>query len=145
MSGAGQRAGGCLCGAVRIAAAADPAVQACHCVQCQRWTGGGPLLSVRVHDLQITGQDCIGTYHASTWGERAFCKICGSTLYWRMQGKPVAYVALGLFDDQSAFAVREEIFTDHRPGWLPPWAGASQSTEAEEIAKLKSHLAGDAS
>lgn len=138
------REGGCLCGAVRFRAHVLPEVQACHCGQCQKWTGGGPLLAVRVHQLEMTGEDAIATYHASEWGERAFCRCCGSTLYWRMQGKPVAYLALGLFDDQDGFTVAEEIFTDHRPGWLPAWAGATQSTEAEEMAKLDSFLAGDA-
>lgn len=138
------REGGCLCGAVRFRAEVAPEVQACHCGQCQKWTGGGPLLSARVQGLEMTGDDAIATYHASEWGARAFCRVRGSTLYWRMQGKPVAYLALGLFDDQDGFTVSEEIFTDHRPGWLPVWAGATQSTEAEEVAKLESFLAGEA-
>ena len=137
------REGGCLCGAVRFRARVEAEAQACHCGQCQKWTGGGPLLSVRVHEIEVSGEEMIATYHASEWGERAFCSRCGSTLYWRMQGKPVAYLALGLFDDQDGFEVTEEIFTDHRPGWLPAWAGATQSTEAEEMAKLESFLAGE--
>ena len=139
------RTGGCLCGAVRFTATLPKTgVQACHCGQCQRWTGGGPLLSVRVADLEITGEDAIATYAASDWGERAFCQTCGSTLYWRMQGRPVAYMAVGLLDDQSDLSVTEEIFIDHRPGWLPPWPGATQSTEAEEMAKLTDFLEGEA-
>lgn len=137
--------GGCLCGAVRFTATLpEGKVQACHCTQCQRWTGGGPLFSVRVADLQIAGEDSIATYHASDWGERAFCRTCGATLYWRMQGRPVAYVAAGLLDDQSGLTVAEEIFVDHRPGWMRPWPEAAQSTEAEEQAKLDAFLKGDA-
>ncbi|MFN7002478.1 MAG: GFA family protein [Roseinatronobacter sp.] len=138
------REGGCLCGAVRFRADAAPGVLACHCGQCQRWTGGGPLLSVQVQDVEIIGEAAIGTYHASTWGERAFCTGCGATLYWRMQDQPIDSLALGLFDDQSGFTVVEEIFTDRRPSWLPAWAGATQSTEAEEMAKLENFRAGDA-
>ena len=34
--------------------------------------------------------------------------------------------------------------SDHRPGWLAPWPAASQSTEAEELAKLNTYLSGEA-
>jgi len=138
------RSGQCLCGAVRFTARVEPGVCACHCTQCQRWTGGGPLFSVRVHDLELSGTEAIRSYRASAWGERAFCGTCGTTLYWRMQGRPIAYAALGLLDDQSGMSVTEEIFTDHRPDWLPPWPAASQSTEAEEMAKLADFLDGEA-
>ncbi len=143
MKAMATRTGQCLCGAVTFRGDVAPGIQACHCVQCQRWTGGGPLMSVRVRDLEITGEDAIHAYRASDWGERAFCGTCGSTLYWRMQGRPIAYVAVGLLDDQSGLAVTEEIFVDHRPGWLKPWDGANQSTEAEEMAKLEEFLAGE--
>ncbi len=135
--------GHCVCGAVRFRGRIEPGIQACHCTQCQRRTGGGPLFSVRVTDLEITGEDRVSAYHASTWGERAVCGTCGSTLYWRMQGRPIAYIAPGLLDDQSGLAVAEEIFVDHRPSWLPAFAGARQSTEAEEMAKLAAFQLGE--
>ena len=134
--------GGCLCGAVTVRATlSDPSVQLCHCVQCQRWTGGGPLASVRVSDLDVTGLEGVARYRASAWGERVFCPTCGSTLWWQMQGRPVAFIAVGLLDDQSGLEVRQEIFVDHRPGWLPAWPGAEQSTEAQELEALHAFLA----
>jgi hypothetical protein len=135
-----RRTGQCLCGAVRFGAIVAHGIQACHCTQCQRWTGGGPLLSVRVSEMEMTGEDRIAAYHASEWGERAFCGTCGSTLYWRMRGEPVAYVTVGLLDDQTGLSVTEEIFVDHRPAWLPVFDGAAQSTEAEEMTKLENYL-----
>jgi len=137
----GERTGQCLCGAVTFRANVDGEIGACHCTQCQRWTGGGPLITVRVRDLKISGEDRISTHHASTWGERAVCRTCGSTLFWRMQGKPIAYIAVGLLDDQTGLNVTEEIFVDYRPTWMPPFEGASQSTEAQEMAKLATYLA----
>lgn len=136
-----RRTGQCLCGAVKIRVTLPGAsIQACHCTQCQRWTGGGPLFSVRAKDLEIEGEAAVATYRASAWGERAFCATCGSTLWWRMQGRPIAYITAGLLDDQSGLTVTQEIFVDHRPGWLPEWAGATQSTEAEELAELHKFL-----
>ncbi len=131
----------CLCGAVRFdGQLVDDAVLLCHCQQCQRWTGGGPLTTVRVKDVTIEGADNIGTYYASEHGERGFCKTCGTTLYWTMRGKPPAFLPVGLLEDQSGLTVKEEIFVDHRPGWLPVFEGARQSTEAEEMANLDEFL-----
>ena len=139
------RTGGCVCGAVKVQARLpSDVIQACHCGQCQKWTGGGPLYSVRVDELEIDGDHAIEAYHASVHGERAFCRICGSTLYWRMRDKPLKFITVGLLDDQSGLAVKEEIFVDYRPDWLPAHAGAAQSTEAEELAALAAYLEGEA-
>ena len=139
-----RRTGQCICGAVTFTAKLkDDAIQACHCQQCQRWTGGGPYFVVNVDEIDMKGEETILAYHASEWGERGACATCGATLYWKMQGKPISSVAVGLLDDQTGLTVREEIFTDRRAPWLPPFPGASQSTEAEEFAKLDAYLAGE--
>ncbi len=140
-----ERRGHCLCGAVEFQVALSaPEINACHCSQCRRWTGGGPLYTVGVRVTEMTGADAVTAYHHSKWGERAFCGTCGTTLYWRMQGRPIASLPLGLLDDQSGLAVTSEIFVDHRAPWMQPIAGASQSTEAEEMAKLEAFLAKEA-
>ena len=44
-----QRCGRCLCGAVTVRAELkSPEIGACHCGQCQRWTGGGPYFAASV-------------------------------------------------------------------------------------------------
>lgn len=139
-----QRTGGCVCGAVRFSCRLSHAgMHACHCGQCQKWTGGGPLINVSVEALEIDDERSIGEYHASTWGSRCFCKTCGSTLYWKMQDKPTKSLAVGLLDDQSGLTMEREIFADHRPDWLPIWPDATQSTEAQEFAKLEDYLKGE--
>ena len=138
------RSGGCLCGAVRFdCILSEPTLQACHCVQCQRWTGGGPLIVVHVEKLAIADETTIGRFHASDWGERCFCTKCGSTLYWTMKGRATESVGVGLLDDQSGLTMTHEIFVDHRPDWLPEWPDAAQSTEAQEFAKLEDYLEGE--
>ena len=140
-----SQTGQCLCGAVRVRVAIESEkLGACHCTQCQRWTGGGPLYAVPVTSIEIEGEDASRSYKASAWGERVFCATCGTTLWWKMQGKPVRHIAPGLLDDQSALKLTEEIFVDMRANWMPPIPGATQSTEAEEMAKLAAALEGDA-
>lgn len=136
-----MRTGSCLCGAVSFSAEIGNGIQACHCTQCQRWTGGGPLFSVRAKNVTITGGDRVSAYCASDYGERIVCGTCGSTLWWKMQGKPNSYVAAGLLDDQTGLSVTEEIFVDYRPAWMSPFDGATQSTEAQELEKLDAYLA----
>lgn len=133
----------CLCGAVSFEAEIlKPEVQACHCGQCQRWTGGGPLYAMRVGDVSVTGEENIQTYHASGHGERAFCRVCGSTLYWKMQGGQIAFLSPGLFDAlPEGTRLTEEIFVDCRAGWLPPVEGAAQHDEAEMQQQLQDYLA----
>lgn len=140
-----RRTGRCLCGRVSFSAEPASGILACHCTQCQRWTGGGPLLSVDVRDIEVDGRDATVSHFASAWGERVFCGTCGSTLWWKMKDRPISSVAAGTLDDQSGLSVTREIFVDYRPGWLAPFQGASQSTEADEMAKLQDYLAGEKS
>ena len=137
-----QRNGQCLCGAIKVKATLlQPEIQACHCVQCQRWTGGGPHFALWVKDLEIDGATNLNSYRASEWGERANCKNCGSIIYWKMQGKDPDSIAVGLLDDQSGLTLSEEIFVDRRAAWAHPVETANQSTEAEQIAKFDAYMA----
>lgn len=140
-----RRTGSCLCGAVQVSVVlSELSIQACHCAQCRRWTGGSPLFVAPVTKAEImTTQDPVA-YRHSAWGERVFCATCGSPLYWKMQDGDITHIAVGLLDDQSGLKVTDEIFVDYRPEWQPPWPGASQSTEAEEFAKLDAFLGGEA-
>jgi hypothetical protein len=135
-----RRTGHCLCGAVSFTAEVADAFQACHCTQCQRWTGGGPFYAVRVREMNLTGETGISAYHHSEWGERATCATCGSIIYWRLQGRSIAFMAVGLLTDQAGLRLTEEIFVDDRPDWLPPHVGAEQRTEAEMKAQLAAFL-----
>ena len=96
---------------------------------------------VEVQDLEVTTTAEPLVHRASDHGERACCSVCGSPLWWRMQGRPIRSLAVGLLDDQSGLSVTEEIFVDFRACWLDPYEGASQSTQAQEYEKLDAFLA----
>ncbi len=137
------RTGSCLCGAVSLTAKIeDPTLGACHCTQCQRWTGGGPLISFAVASIRFDSETAIREFPVSEWGVRANCKTCGSPLYWRMTDGPIKYITVGVLDDQSDLRLTEEIFVDYRPCWLHPVPEATQSTEAEQHALLQEYLDG---
>ena len=110
-----QASGQCLCGAVRFRAEdVKSDVHACHCSKCLHWSGG-PVLAVNVGRIDFDGKEDIGRFESSDWGERGFCMRCGSSLFFRLKESNHYLVAMGSFDDQSAFRLVGEIYIDEKP------------------------------
>ena len=115
------RSGQCLCGAVRFTARDVPEVfGACHCEMCRRWTGSALLgVTVPADAVDWEGREHIATIQSSAWAERAWCRACGSGLWFRVTAKG-AYsddveIPIGLFDDPDGFRMTNEIYIDHKP------------------------------
>lgn len=110
--------GRCLCGAVRYRAALkNREVGACHCSMCRRWSGG-PLLGVEPDGaVAFDNEEQIGAYRASEWGERGFCRQCGTNLFWRMQDGSHVVLCAGTLDDASGLRLTNEIFIDEKPAY----------------------------
>ena len=115
---------------------------ACHCEMCRRWTGSAFLgVSVAPGDLVFEDEANVRTYVSSEWAERAFCGVCGSTLFYRvtaagpMQGQ--SYVALGLFDEPDALPLASEIYIDRKPASFAFAGDRPRMTEAEKEAAAK--------
>ncbi len=66
-------------------------------------------------NVQLEENGTLGVYASSDYGERVFCRKCGSSLFWRMQDGSQAYVAARAFDDPSVFSLTDEIFVDDKP------------------------------
>src|SRR5947208_12655462 len=77
--------GGCLCGAVRYTAEADPAsATVCHCRDCQKFTGSAFAALVRVPKEAVGIEGTLKTF-TSIGGSgnpilRHFCSECGSSI-----------------------------------------------------------------
>ena len=116
--------GSCLCGAVAYGAT-GPAAGAshCYCTMCQKQHGAAAGSYVNVARAGLTierGADCIVEYASSDHGRRAFCRHCGSTLFWRSEATPDRIaIALGTLDTPFDGTVDVELHTDTRPSWLP--------------------------
>ncbi len=109
--------GGCICGAVRFAATpASDEMGVCHCSLCRRWSGGAGFLGVDCGAaVTVENEDMLGIYKSSNYGERVFCKACGSTLFWRMQDGSDIVVSAQAFDTPGVFRFTSEIFVDEKP------------------------------
>jgi hypothetical protein len=87
--------GHCLCGAVSFTSPDTKEIGACHCGFCRRW-GGGPMLAVHCGpDVAFTGEDQIAVYASSDWAQRAFCKRCGTHLYYKLLATGEYFVPAG--------------------------------------------------
>lgn len=128
--------GRCLCKAVGITLdRAEPVVDVCQCEMCHRW--GGMLASIQGEAFTITGQDSVATYRSSDWAERAFCKRCGSNLWYRFLPADHYNFLAGLFDLPEAFAIRQQIFINEKPGWFDLAQDTACKTGAEVIAEAR--------
>jgi hypothetical protein len=113
--------GGCLCGAVRFRLTATPSDAGyCHCRMCQRFSGAPVMAFATVHfgDFVVTR----GEPHrrrSSAFGERWFCRDCGSPLAMRVDHQPDTLdFAVASLDDPGAVSPAFHIWTRSRVPWF---------------------------
>ena len=116
--------GGCLCGAVRYSAAAEPVMQAiCHCRNCQKQAGSGwsMIIGVPAAALSVSGEVKTYTDHGDSGGEvlRQFCPNCGSPLFSRVAVRPdLVFIKAGTLDDTSSFTPQMQFWAASKQHWV---------------------------
>lgn len=107
--------GGCLCGAVRIAASDRPdRVAICHCMDCRKHHGAV------FYTAAIFPKGAVAvTGSTRDWAGRHFCPNCGSSVYAETASEIEVY--LGTLDDPGPFQPDYESWVVRREGWLPPF------------------------
>jgi len=116
--------GGCLCGAVRYTAEADPtSASVCHCRDCQKFTGSAFAVLVRVTKEAVSIEGAPKTF-TSLGGSgnpilRHFCPECGSSIAEESAMRPDSIVLnVGTFDDPSVAKPGREIFRADALPWI---------------------------
>lgn len=117
--------GGCACGAVRYRLHEAPYDSGwCHCRICQQLSGSGAMIftTVRAKALEWTrGADRLGLFRSTPFGERSFCRDCGSPLTIRVRHQPREIdIAGGSLDDREAIAPGFHLFAGEAPSWALP-------------------------
>jgi hypothetical protein len=115
--------GGCGCGAVRFALDAPPVGAVyCHCTRCQRRTGSAASASARVAPGSVrvvAGEEHVRAWAPEGGNEKLFCDACGSALFTRRPGGPIASVRLGSFDADPGVRPGARQFTAYAAPWEP--------------------------
>jgi hypothetical protein len=112
--------GGCLCGAVRWRAAAEPAnVRVCHCRNCQRWTGA-PFFARAVFLAQsFERSGALTSWPTSPRIERRSCVRCGTPMFADPRDPPARVaVSLATLDQPDAIAPDCHIWTCEKLDWV---------------------------
>ena len=129
--------GHCLCNAVRIKLA-EPSdeIEICQCNMCRRW-GGAFYSALAGKNFTIHGEEQIAVYRSSEWAERAFCKTCGSNLWFKFLPTGNRSFSAGLFDSASSARIEKEIFIDEAASWTCIGGDHPKMTGEEIIAEAK--------
>ena len=98
---------------------------------CRRWSSG-PYFEVTCENVTFEGEDNITKVRSSDWAERAFCKKCGSNLYYHIIDSNEFQIAAGLLDDQSDLRLSLQVFTDRKP----PFYTLADKTETMTAAEV---------
>jgi hypothetical protein len=113
--------GGCLCGAIRFRAGADPirAVN-CHCATCRRVSGAAFMTFVHFPKSAFAWTGTAPRrYRSSADAERGFCPVCGSTL--SIHEEVLAdrvLVSLGSLDRPELVRPDDHVWTRSQLPWL---------------------------
>ncbi len=118
--------GGCLCGAVRVAASGAPLrVGICHCLDCRKHHGALFYAAAVFPAAAVTVTGAVGDYEG-----RCFCPRCGSSVFAR-SGDEVE-VHLGALDAPDVFVPSYELWCLRREGWLPVFEGMERFERERE-------------
>ena len=116
--------GGCLCGALRYTAEADPTTATvCHCRDCQKFTGSAFAALVRVPKEAVTVEGTLKTF-TSIGGSgnpilRHFCPECGSSIAEESGARPSMIILnVWTFDDPTVAKPGREIFRRDALPWI---------------------------
>ena len=123
--------GGCLCGAVQYAFAADPiAAVHCHCTDCQKATGSGfaTVFGLSLEDVEVRGVENLSYYTISVESgqtvTREFCRDCGSPLFTEAENNPgFLWIKAGSLDDSDWLTPTDCCWTGSATSWSPAISG----------------------
>ena len=116
--------GGCACGKVRFKISGPlMGVGVCHCLDCQKASGGGPnyvVLAPKAGFEVTRGDPKIYMSRADSGSDigRAFCADCGTPL-WSNTGPaaPFIPVKVGALDDPSGISPGVHLYVDSAQPW----------------------------
>ena len=134
--------GGCRCGAVRYKLALDtlPLTYACHCLDCQTWSGSAFSQQTFVPEAALAVTGAVAVYEFTTpsgnTSTQRMCGVCHARIYNTNSARPnVAVMRAGTLDRSNELRVVAHIWVKRRQPWLtlpedvPTWPESAPATE----------------
>lgn len=119
-----SRVASCRCGEIEVVVTGDPVrVSVCHCLACQKRTGSPFAAQARFVPEQVVYRGTPSRWertadsgHTVTY---AFCRNCGSTVYYAGGNYPdLIAIPLGAFDDPYFARPRSSVWTRRQHHWV---------------------------
>ncbi len=115
--------GQCLCGAVGfVASLPSKWVAHCHCTLCQRAHGAAFVTWVGMESARVLvddGDGALAWFDSPGGGERAFCKRCGSSVFFRADAWPgELHIARALFAEPIDREPQAHVYYDTHVPWV---------------------------
>jgi hypothetical protein len=97
---------------------------ACHCTNCQRYTGSAfmTVFAVPKETVTLTGDTQVYTQSGGAFGlplHRIFCPVCGSSLMVYRDDTQRINILAGTLDDTSFFKPTANIYCETKQAWVP--------------------------
>lgn len=139
--------GQCRCAALRytVDPAGKPLVYACHCLNCQRWSGSAFGLHMLLSETAMSITGALAEYrheHAGLQSRQYLCAQCHTRIFNTTDAAPgMRVLRAGTLDEAAALAPVAHIWTRRKHAWLevppdvPSWP-ESPSPEAFASAVL---------
>jgi hypothetical protein len=118
------RQASCSCGQLRATVTGAPIrVSICHCLACQRRTGGpfGQEARFDAANVQLSGNAREYLRHADDDGEERifrFCPECGTTVYYTCGDEPSLAFPVGVFADPGFPPPARSVYGDRKHAWV---------------------------
>jgi hypothetical protein len=115
--------GSCLCGSVCYEAEGPfKTFQYCHCQRCRKVTGSAHAANIFVPPERFRftkNSELVGRFEEpnAKYFATSFCKQCGSSLPWHVQGGVNVVIPAGSLDDDPGIRPMQNIFWDSRAPW----------------------------
>jgi len=135
-------AGGCRCGSVRYTLSRNtlPLTYACHCLDCQTWTGSAFSQQCLVPEdtFTVTGELALFELPGSEGkiSYQRICPTCHTRVFNTNSARPgVVAIRAGTFDQSHELECVAHIWTARKQAWLmipegvPSWSRAAPATE----------------
>ncbi len=136
-----QIEGGCRCGRVRYRVTLDklPNVYACHCLDCQTWSGSAFSLQFfhQENRFVVTGEPALYELTSQTSGRTSrqyACPVCFTRIYNKNSSRPgFVTIRAGTLDRSNELAIVAHIWTKRKmrgvdiPPDVPSWPEGAPS------------------
>ena len=90
-------------------------VIACHCDQCRKSSGHfWASTYAPSENINITSGRALSWFQSTDVVRKGFCRTCGSSLFWKLDGRNGLSISGGAFDDAIPAKLEKHIFVSEK-------------------------------